>query len=68
MPNTNGANQSQLVADVGALRDNLDCLWRLAQTLREGDTRNELERIHQSMVQQCLMLANGEIDGQIVQN
>jgi hypothetical protein len=45
-----------LMANVVGLRANLDRMWTLAQALPLGAERVELEKIHQSMAQQSLIL------------
>jgi hypothetical protein len=46
--------RQSMLGDISALHENLERVWKLAQTLPVGGTRDDLENIHQRMAQLVL--------------
>jgi hypothetical protein len=46
--------RQSLLRDISALHKNLERVWKTAQTLPVGGTRDDLENIHQRMAQLVL--------------
>ena len=43
--------RQSMLGDISALYENIERVWKIAQTLPAGGTRDDLENIHQRMAQ-----------------
>jgi hypothetical protein len=46
--------RQSMLGDISALHENLERIWKIAQTLPAGGTRDDLENTHQRMAQLIL--------------
>jgi hypothetical protein len=56
MSDGNGELRQLVLAYVTALRENLDRIWQIAQTLPLGVARTDLEMAHQCMIELSLSI------------